>query len=124
VSPRVYVVPALVAALAVGGVLGAAYINVPTLTHIYDADPAGATATAVFTVEGVKCHGTADYLREHIESLPGLVSMVAYAGKHRVVIEYSPSALDIETIIKAIEAPISVEGEEVAYFKVVNYEKR
>jgi hypothetical protein len=70
--------------------------------------------------EGVRCYGTADYLREHIEHLPGLVSMVAYAGKHRVVVEYSEQAVSLDTIIAEIERPVQTEDGLIQYFDVVS----
>ena len=119
---RVFIVPAVIVLLTVAGVVGAKYISVPTLTHVFNDDPAGSTATAVLTVDGVGCYGMADFLRQHIESVPGLVSMVAYGGKHRVVIEYSPQALDLEDIISAIEEPVLTDDGPMQYFQVVSHE--
>lgn len=121
---RVYVIPAVIAVLTVAGVVGAGYISVPTLTHEFDPEFDGETAEAVLIVEGVRCRGMADYLREHIEHLPGLVSMVAYAGKHRVVIEYSPRAVDVDGIIAAIEAPAKTDDGLIQYFDVILRENR
>jgi hypothetical protein len=117
---RVFIIPAVIAALTVAGVVGAGYINVPTLSHVFDPAFDGETATAELIVEGVRCYGTADYLREHIEHLPGLVSMVAYAGKHRVVVEYSEQAVSLDTIIAEIERPVQTEDGLIQYFDVVS----
>ena len=119
-TKRVFIVPAVIAALTVAGVLGAGFISVPTLTHAFDGDFSGEARRAVLTVEGVRCYGTADFLREHIEHVPGLVSMTAYAGRKRVVIEYSAGEVDLDEIIAAIEEPISVESERMEYFKVTS----
>jgi len=124
VTARVWVVPAVVAALAVAGLLGASLISVPTLTHSFDPGFEGERATTVLTVEGVRCWGTADFLREHIEHIPGLVSMVAYAGKHRLVIEYSPKAVDVETIVAAIEKPVDTDEGYIQYFDVISIEDK
>ena len=121
---RVYIIPVVIAALAALGVIGAGYISVPTLTHQFDPDHDGETETAVLIVEGVRCYGMADFLREHIETLPGLVSMVAYGGKHRVVIEYSPQVVDVEAIIAAIEEPVATDDGKMQYFDVVSREDR
>ena len=121
---RVYIVPAIVALLTLAGVLGADYISIPTLSHVFDKNPGGESATAVFTVYGVRCYGTADLLREHIGSLPGLVSMVAYAGKHRVIIEYCPGVIGPEDIISAVEKPILTDEGLMQYFDVISHENR
>ena len=124
VTARAYIIPAVIAALAVAGVVGANYINVPSLSHVFDADHRGETATTELVVEGVRCSGMADFLREHIETLPGLVSMVAYAGKHRVVIEYSPETVEVEEIVARIEAPVETEEGPVQYFEVTSRKDR
>ena len=116
---RAYIIPAVIAALAAAGVVGAGYISVPTLTHVFDAGFEGDTAKAELIVEGVRCYGMADFLREHIETLPGLVSMVAYAGKHRVIIEYAPALVSLEEIVAAIDEPSVTESGPVRYFEVV-----
>jgi hypothetical protein len=118
------VVPAVVASLAVAGLLGASLISVPTLTHSFDPGFEGERATSVLTVDGVRCWGTADFLREHIEHVPGLVSMVAYAGKHRVVIVYSPGAVDVEEIISEIERPIETDDGNLMFFDVISSEAK
>jgi hypothetical protein len=117
---RAYIIPAVIAALAAAGLAGANYISVPTLTHVFEPDFEGETARAELIVEGVRCHGMADFLREHIESLPGLVSMVAYAGKHRVIIEYSPERISLDGIVAAINEPSDTDEGRVRYFEVVS----
>jgi hypothetical protein len=121
---RVYIVPAVLAALAVAGVVGAGYISVPTLTHVFDPDYDGRVAEVVLTVEGVRCYGMADYLREHIEDTPGLISMVAYGGKRRVVIEYDPRKVSQEDLVAAIERPSQTEDGPVQYFEVKSREAK
>jgi len=118
-TSRVWIIPLVVAALAAAGVVGANFISVPTLTHVFDAEFEGETARAELIVEGVKCYGKADFLREHIESVPGLVSMAAYGGKHRVIIEYSPRDVSLDEIIAAINVPSETDDGWVRYFEVV-----
>jgi len=117
---RVYLIPVVVAALAAAGVVGANYISVPTLTHQFDSEFAGEAAGAELIVQGVRCYGTADFLREHIEAVPGLISMVAYAGKHRVIIMYSPSEVSLDDIVTAINAPSMTADGPVRYFEVTS----
>ncbi len=120
---RVWIIPVVVAALSAAGVVGADYISVPTLTHVFDAEFEGEPAKAELIVEGVRCHGMADFLREHIESVPGLVSIVAYAGKHRVIVEYSPREIGLDEIVAAINAPSQTDDGWVQYFEVVSCEE-
>lgn len=117
---RVYIIPAVLVALAAAGVVGASYMSVPTLTHVFDESFEGEAARAELIVEGVRCHGMADFLREHIESVPGLVSMVAYAGKRRVVIDYSARQVSLDDIVAAINAPSETADGWVRYFEVTS----
>jgi len=117
---RAYMIPAVLAILTVAGVLGASFISVPTLTYVYDEGFSGETQKVVLIVEGVRCRGTAVFLREHMESVPGLVSLVAYAGKHRVVIEYAPQAVKVDEIISAIEKPIVTDDGLMEFFRVTS----
>ena len=117
---RVYIIPAVLVLLAAAGLVGANYISVPTLTYVFNENFEGQTARAELIVQGVRCHGMADFLREHIESLPGLVSMVAYAGKHRVIIEYSASEVSLDDIVSAINAPSQTDDGWVTYFEVTS----
>jgi hypothetical protein len=121
---RVWVIPVVVVSLTVVGVVGAGYISVPTLTYMFDPGFAGETEKAALTVEGVRCYRTADFLREHIESVPGLVSMVTYAGRHRVIIEYSPQAIGIDDIVAAIESPVLTDHGRMRYFSVLSHQDK
>lgn len=119
---KVWIIPAAVAVLSVSGVLAARLVSIPTLTFTYDEDFTGESARATFTVEGVRCYGTADFLRKHIESVPGLISLVAYAGKHRVVVDYASGQTTPEDIIAAIEAPVMTRAGPQTFYKVISWE--
>lgn len=116
---RVWIIPVVIVALSFAGVLGAKSISLPTLTYIFDKDFTGKAGTANLTVDGVRCYGTANALRQHIQNLPGLVSMVAYGGRHRVVLEYDPVRADPDQIALAIQRPVQTRQGPVAFFKVV-----
>ena len=119
---KVWIIPAVIVALSFGGVLGAKKISLPTLTYIFDKSFEGEASTANLTVEGVRCYGTANAFRQHVESLPGLVSMVAYGGRHRVVLEYDPGKTNPNQIALAIERPVMTRQGPMAFFKVVSTE--
>jgi hypothetical protein len=122
VTWKVWIIPVVIVALSVAGVLGAKKISLPTLTFIFDKEFNGETATANLTVDGVRCYGTANALREHLAGLPGLVSMIAYGGRHRVVLEFDPRRLGPGEIAKAIERPIQTRQGPTAFFKVLTAE--
>jgi hypothetical protein len=121
---KVWIIPAVIVALAFGGVVGAKKISLPTLTFIFDKDFKGHVATAKLTVDGVHCYGTASAFQQHIASLPGLVSMVAYGGRQRVVLEYDPAVTTPSEITAAIERPVMTRQGPVAFFKVLAAESR
>lgn len=116
---RVWIIPAVIAALTVAGLLAAGRISLPTLTYTFDEDFRGASADVTLTVRGVHCYGTADMLREHIEEVPGLVSLVAYAGRHKVLVEYDPASITPEEIAAAIEAPADTPAGSRSIFTVL-----
>ncbi len=115
---KAWIIPAVIVVLSISGMLGASKISLPTLTYIYDKEFTGEAATAKFTVDGVKCYGTANFLREHIEMVPGLVSLVAYGGRHRIVLQYDPQKVTPAQITAAIEQPVMTRNGPTAFFKV------
>jgi copper chaperone CopZ len=118
---KVWIIPAVIVLLTVVGVLGARMITIPTLAHTYDNAFTGEAERAVFTVSGVRCYGTANYLREHIETVPGLISFVAYGGKQRVVVEYDRAETGPEDIVRAIEAPVMTKTGPESFYEVVSW---
>ena len=123
-TKRVWIIPLIVALLAVSGVLGARLISIPTLTFTYDEGYEGESSRATFTVSGVRCYGTADYLREHIESVPGLIALEAYAGKQRIIVDYDGEKTGAEDIIRAIEAPVETKSGPRSFYEVLSWEGR
>ena len=123
-SKKVWIIPAVITILSAAGMLSASKISLPTLTYIYDGSFKGESATANLTVDGVKCYGTSDLLRRHIEQVPGLVSLVAYGGRHRVTLRYDPEKTSSEQLVAAVEQPIMTKDGPMAYFKVVSAETK
>jgi hypothetical protein len=120
----VWLVPTLIIVLSISGLLGARRISLPTLTFIYDYGFKGKTASAEFIVEGVRCYGTANLLRKHIESVPGIISMIAYGGRHRVTVEYDPARTSREEILDSIEKPVMTSNGPMEWFKVTSSETK
>ena len=120
-TKRVWIIPVVIALLTISGVLGARVITIPTLTFTYDGVYTGESERAAFTVSGVRCYGTADYLREHIQPVPGLIGFVAYAGKRRVVVDYDRTKTSPEDIVRAIEAPVMTETGPKSFYEVLSW---
>ena len=117
---RVWLVPAVITILSISGLLGAGRISVPTLTFVYDDGFRGQTASAEFIVEGVRCYGTANLLRKQIETVPGIISMIAYGGRHRVTVEYDPARTGPQDILDSIERPLMTANGPMEWFKVIS----
>jgi len=120
VTWKVWLIPTVIIALAFAGVIGAKKISLPTLTYMFDKNFKGESSTARLTVDGVRCVGTANAFREHVSGLPGLVSMVAYGGRHRVVLEYDPQRVTLEDITSAIDKPVMTLQGAIPFFRVVS----
>jgi hypothetical protein len=119
-TKKVWLVPVLVVALTVSALLGARLISIPTLAFTYDDTFKGHTSRSTFIVQGVRCYGTANFLREHIAPVPGLVSFVAYAGRHRVDIRFRPDMTTPQDIISAIERPVMTREGPRSFYKVLD----
>lgn len=119
-SWRLWLVPAVLGIMALAGTRGARHLSVPTLTYAYTEVHGAKTAKVDIVVDGVRCYGTANLLKQHIASHPGLVSLVAYGSRHRVVIEFDPTMTNAEAICKAIEAPVQTKRGPVPFFRVVS----
>ncbi len=100
------------------GLQGARYLTLPTLTFVYQHDHEGGTAKLDLIVHGVRCYGTANFLRQHIADVPGIISLVAYGANHRVVIVYDSTLTSAEEIKRAIESPVKTRRGAVRFFKV------
>ncbi len=108
----------MIVAFSIAGLLGARHISLPTLTFTYQEGFRGRTETAEYTVDGMHCYGTANLLTKHISEVPGLVSIIAYGGRHRAVIEYDPQKTTPGDIHRAIEAPVETPKGPMQWFKV------
>ena len=118
VTWKVWLVPAVIILMTIAGIQGSRYLSLPTLAFTYIEEHGGKTATVDLIVHGVRCYGTANLLRQHMAKLPGIVSLVAYASRHRVVIEYDPTLTSPDQIKRAIEAPIMTRRGPIPVFKV------
>lgn len=117
-SPRpARLVPAALALLALfGGYNLRAAFTRPTTSDDFGARP-GAKVT--FTVEGLRCKGTASYLASLFENEPGVASVVTYAAEHKAVFAYDPALTSPEKLKAVIERPVKDdEGNSEEFYKV------
>jgi len=119
-SLRLWIVPAVLILMTIVGIKGAKHLSVPTLSYTYSGSHRGRIAKVDLVVEGVRCYGTANILRQHLASHPGIISLVAYGSKHRVVIEFDPDVTGVERICKAIEAPILTKQGPIRFFRIAS----
>ncbi|MGQ9603475.1 MAG: hypothetical protein ACUVUU_04630 [bacterium] len=117
-SWRLWIVPSVLALMAISGVRGAKHISVPTLTYTNDQVHVGKIAKVDLIVEGVRCYGTANLLRQHLATHPGIVSLVAYGSKQRIVIEFDPSLTDANAISEAIESPVVTKRGPIRFLRI------
>lgn len=63
-----------------------------------------ATTEARLTVEGMKCDGCAQTVRESLMALPAVAEASVSLERKEAVISYDPSSLELAELIKAVEA--------------------
>lgn len=98
-----FVIPALVVlSLAAGYGLRTSFTR-PTTVHTF-AEGAGAKAT--FTVDGVRCKGTAMFFSSLYEGTPGILGIETFAGERTAVFTYDPKLITPDQIRTIMEAPI------------------
>ncbi len=100
--PRIFV-PALVVLALVGGISLRRAFTQPTLTQVF-ADRAGKRAT--FTVDGLRCWGTARLFVALYEDTPGVFTIQAYASERKAVFTFDPEVISRDRIQAIMEAPI------------------
>lgn len=121
---RVWLIPAVIVIFTVLGLVGARHLTIPTFVFVFDEGYTAETASVEFTVQGVHCYGTADLLREHISHVPGLVSLVAYGGRHRVDVDYDPTRTGPGAIRTAIEQPLMTRTGPARVFSVTAWKEK
>lgn len=115
---KITLIPVAIVVLTLVAFATANVYRVPTVDlTLMEQRPAN-VATATLTVEGVKCRGTSTLCARQIEDIPGIVSLMTYARTHTVIIEYDPTATDIETIKAAICEPVESRGQLYDVFKI------
>ncbi len=101
------VVPVLVALAAAAGVLGARFVERPSVVRDYasGADADGVRTTRL-VVHGVRCVDTATAAALQLADVPGVKRFTAWAAGGRVEIRFDPAATDVAALIGALEGPV------------------
>ena len=100
--PR-FIVPVFVALALLAGYGLRTGFTQPTLTQTFSDKP-GAKAT--FTVNGVRCRGTAGLFASLYEDVPGVHTIVAYASERKAVFTFDAAVISRDQIRTIMEAPI------------------
>ncbi len=96
-------VPVLVALALISGISLRRAFTQPTLTQVF-ADHPGKRAT--FTVDGLRCWGTARFFASLYEDTPGVFAIQAYASERKAVFTFDPEVISQDRIRAIMEAPI------------------
>jgi copper chaperone CopZ len=116
---RAIVIPIAIALLTLLAFATTNAYRVPTADLSFVEDRPSTVSTVEFTVNGLKCRGTANLFGRQIAEVPGVVSMTAYARTHTALVEYDPTVTDPDEIRAAAVEPIEHEGEIYNVFEVV-----
>ncbi len=89
------VIPILVLVLVAGG-----YVIQPMFFFPTNEIALGATgdSTVEFTVDGLKCRGTAGFFTSQFENTPGIESITTYAANHKAIFVYDSKLIDPDRI--------------------------
>ncbi len=117
-------VPAWAVAMLVVLASGVGYISAgafafSSVEHIYEVrESKQGLEQLTLYVDGVMCVDTAETAALQLESMPGMISLIAYAADNRLEIEYDGSLLTSADIVKQLEAPVYNAETEEFYFGV------
>lgn len=99
-----WTLPVLVgAALLAGYTLRRPFTRPTTVTEFKE----GPGARAVFTVEGLRCKGTARFFTRLYAEVPGVHAITTFAGEREAVFTYDPALVTPDRLRAIMEAPIA-----------------
>lgn len=102
-----WLVPVPVAASLLFGLRISEPLTLPTAeATFYDPSSLAEPLTVEYTVEGVKCHGTATFFIRRVSSLGGVAEVRAFAGLRRAEITIDRHRITPEALRDSINAPI------------------
>lgn len=92
--------------------------RVPTVEISFVEERPSTIERAELTVVGLTCRGKSMLCAGQISDVAGVVSLTTYVRTHTAVVEYDPTATDLETIKNALCAPIVQRGQSYRAFSI------
>jgi copper chaperone CopZ len=121
---RAIVIPIAIAALLVLAFTTTDAYRVATAEISFVEGRPATVSTVEYTVNGLKCRGTANLFAHQIADVPGVVSLTAYARTHTALVEYDPTVTNPAAIREAAVEPIVQDGKTYEVFEVVGERAR
>lgn len=112
-------IPAAIVGLTLLAFLSANTYRVPTLDVSFVDTPAGTVRTVEYTVDGLRCRGTAVGLARMIAGVPGAVSVTVYARTRTAIVRYDPDLTGADEIRRVFTSPVVRGGVSHEVFRVV-----
>jgi len=115
-----FVFPILILVALLGGYTLRLAFTQPTTMVAYDQT---AGEKSVFTVDGVKCQGTAAFFTSLYDSVPGIISIETFATEHKAIFTYNAGIITRDSIKAIMEAPVFFDdGTSARVFKCLSVE--
>lgn len=116
-----WLVPVPVAAAMALGLRVSEPLTLPTAeASFYATADLAQPETWSYTVEGVKCTGTANFFIHRVSAFAGVAAIKAYAGTNRAVMTFDRGRISPEALRDSIDAPVKNPrtGEPIRVFRV------
>lgn len=101
-----WLLPVALVGLTLAGLAGGRAFALPSYTHEYGATTDAERTTSTLVVRGVTCVDTAARAAQQLQGLPGVVSLVAYASRNELKVDYDPALVGLDEIRAALEGPV------------------
>lgn len=99
-------IPLLVIFFVVGGYAFQSVFLFPTTDIVFTAV---GDSTVEFTVDGLRCRGTAGFFTNQFENTPGIESITTYAAEHKAVFVYDSGIITPDRIKSIFETEFRME---------------
>jgi polyferredoxin len=100
------------------GLLTAEWVAFASFQRTYSSAPVQSPATAVFTVDGVRCVDTAQMAAAQLDEVEGVLTLTAHASDRLLRITYDSAVTGPEAILQALEGPVFEEKSGAFLFNV------
>ena len=100
------------------GLLTAEWVVFASFQRTYSTAQPRSTASALFTVDGVRCVDTAQMAAAQLDEVAGVLTLTAHASDRQLRITYDPAQTGPEAIRQALEGPVLEEKSGAFLFNV------